>query len=63
MTIRAIFITAAITAVAVLGTIGSASASIAGISQWELNTQHLTQDAPFEPETIVRTKVFLDEIY
>ena len=63
MTLRKIIITAAITAVAALGSIGSASASIAGISQWELNTPHLTQDAPFEPETIVRTKVSLDEIY
>ncbi len=63
MTLRKIIITAAITAVAALGTIGSASANIAANSQWGLNTPHLTQGAPVEPETIVRTKVSLDEIY
>jgi len=41
MTLRKIIITAAITAVVALGTIGSASAAIDGKSQWERNKPHV----------------------
>jgi hypothetical protein len=79
MALRTIFITAAITAVAVLGTIGSASA---GNETWERNKPHVNlgttaimvkdalttsnnsiQGAPIDPEVIVRRKMYLVEIY
>ena len=79
MTLRKIVITAAITTVAMLGTIGSASA---GKEQWERNKPHVnvgitammvkealrtgnssTQDAPIEPELIVRKKDLFIQIY
>ena len=41
MTLRKIIITAAITAVVALGTIGSASAAIGCKSQWERNKPHV----------------------
>jgi hypothetical protein len=79
MALRKIFITAAITAVAVLGTICSASA---GKETWERNKPHVNlgttaimvkdalttsnnsiQGAPIDPEVIVRRKKYLVEIY